>query len=259
MTNKLTIAFTRREAELYRSQGLLEEARQLYRQVLDETGTLGPSLAASLQEKISRLEDDLAELDVDLSEVVSERELCILRDGWGDAQSPADINTCAMALGSIGLCEAAIEEYRRLIRLQQPFVDYIEGLTDCLLLVYGPQAVAGAIDTIIAQDQPENAHPTGLRIAFAMELSRRGVDQQALSLYEAAQAIRPLPPQIEILAQRLRQRLQTKASQASPKAATARTENPGHQIKIRLAQRLARLRGLIRRLRQSKSGDAGNE
>jgi hypothetical protein len=31
MTNKLTIAFTRREAELYRSHGLLEEARQLYR------------------------------------------------------------------------------------------------------------------------------------------------------------------------------------------------------------------------------------
>ena len=42
MTNKLTIAFTRREAELYRSHGLLEEARQLYRQGMDEAGTLGP-------------------------------------------------------------------------------------------------------------------------------------------------------------------------------------------------------------------------
>ena len=63
MTNKLTIAFTRREAELYRSHGLLEEARQLYRQVMDEAGTLGPSLAASLQEKIRNLEDELAQLD----------------------------------------------------------------------------------------------------------------------------------------------------------------------------------------------------
>jgi hypothetical protein len=50
MTNKLTIAFTRQEAELYRSHGLLEEAHQLYRQVLDESTTLGPSLETSLQE-----------------------------------------------------------------------------------------------------------------------------------------------------------------------------------------------------------------
>ena len=257
MTNKLTIAFTRREAELYRSHGLLEEARLLYRQVLDEAGTLGPDLAASLQEKIGHLENELAQLDVDLSDVVSERELCILRDGWGDAQSPSDINTCAAALESIGLCEAAIEEYRKLIRLQQPFVDYIEGLTDCLMVVYGPQAVEGAIDAIIAQDQSKNAHPTGLRIAFAMELARRGADRQALSLYEAARAIRPLPPQIDTLARRLRERLKVKAAQAFTKESSGEPGNPAHQVKIRLARRLARLRGLIRRLRPSGSGGSG--
>ena len=207
MTNKLTIAFTRREAELYRSHGLLEEARQLYRQVMDEAGTLGPSLATSLQEKIRALEGELAELDVDLTDMVSERELCILREGWGDAQSPSDINTCAAALGSIGLYEAAIEEYRRLIRLEQPLVDYIRGLTECLLAVYTPETIEAEIEAIIARDQPEDAHPNILRIAFAMELAQRGVDRPALSLYEAAHRIRPLPDRIQAHVKALKNRL----------------------------------------------------
>jgi tetratricopeptide (TPR) repeat protein len=251
MTNKLTIAFTRREAELYRSHGLLEEARQLYRQVMDEAGTLGPSLAESLQEKIRKLEDELAELEVDLTDVVSERELCILRDGWGDAQSPSEISTCASALGSIGLYEASIEEYRKLIRLNQPFAEYIVGFTDSLLAVYTPETIKGEIDAIIDSDQPEEAHPIGLRIAFAMELSRRGLDRPALALYEAAQAIKPLPKKIDALVTALQKRLQTKEAQAPETKLSPVSEKPGHQLRIRLAHRLARLRGLIRRLRKS--------
>jgi tetratricopeptide (TPR) repeat protein len=251
MTNKLTIAFTRREAELYRSHGLLEEARQLYRQVLDEAGTLGPSLAESLQEKIRKLEDELAELDVDLSDVVSERELCILREGWGDAQSASDINTCAAALGSIGLYEAAIEEYRKLIRLQQPLADYIRELTECLLAVYTPELIEGEIEAIIARDQPEDAHPNVLRIAFAIELARRGADRPALSLYEAAHSIRPLPDRIEAHVKALKKRLKTHANQEQAPSAASRAGNPAYQLKVRLANRLARLRGLIRRLRKT--------
>lgn len=251
MTNKLTIAYCRREAELYRSHGLLEEARQLYCQVMDEAGTLGPSLAASLQDKVRKLEDELAELEIDLSEVVSERELCILRNGWGAAQSPPEINTCASALGSIGLYEASIEEYRKLIRLNQPFATYIEGFSDSLLAVHTPQSITRAIDAIIDSDQPEEAHPIGLRIAFAVALARRGVDRPALSLYEAARAIQPLPEKIDVSVKALRKRLLAKEAQIPENTVAPTSEKPGHQIRVRLAQRLARLRGLIRRLRKS--------
>ena len=250
MTNKLTIAFSRREAELYRSHGLLEEARQLYNQVLDEAGTLGPSLASSLQEKIRSLEDELAELEVDLTDVVSERELCILRDGWGDAQSASDIHTCAAALGNIGLYEAAIEEYRKLIRLNQPLADYLADLIDCLLAVYPPDAIEETIESIIDQDQPPATHPNGLRIAFAMELARRGFDRPALSLYETARSIKPLPKKIEALARALEKRLRSQPFRDAENTAGS-NGSPSHQLRVRLANRLARLRGLIRKLRKS--------
>jgi tetratricopeptide (TPR) repeat protein len=237
MANKLTIAFSRREAELYRSHGLLEEARQLYHQVLEESGALGPGLAESLQEKIRQLEDELAELDIDLSDVVSERELCILREGWGDAQSAADVRTCAAALGSIGLYEAAVEEYRKLIRLQQPLADYIAGLTDCLVAIYPQELIKDEIDAIVARDQPENTHPNVLRIAFAMELSRRGADSPALALYEAARAIHPLPVRIEAQVKALKERLKARPSKGPNPLAEVRGSSPAYLLKVRLANR----------------------
>jgi tetratricopeptide (TPR) repeat protein len=191
MTNKLTIAYTRREAELYRSHGLFEEAHQLYRQVLNESTTLGPSLATSLQENIGHLEKDLTGPDVDLSDVVSERELNIQREGWGDAYSPSDIGTCASALSSIGLYEAAIEEYGKLVRLNQPQADYIDGLTDCIIAVYAPETIGDAVEAIVARYQPPEAHPTGLRIGIAVALARRGLDQTALTLFQTARSIHP--------------------------------------------------------------------
>ncbi len=249
MTNKLTIAFTRREAELYRSHGLLEEAHQLYRQVLDESGVLGPSLTASLQEKIDRLEKDLTELDINLSGIVSERELNILREGWGDASSPSDISTCASALSSIGLHEAAIEEYGKLIHLNQPHADYIDGLTDSIVAAYAPEIIGDAVEAIVACYQPPEAHSTRLRIGIAVALARRGLDQQALTLFKSARAIQPLPVKVETFVNEIKMRRgQGEESIDSGLSAPTKEESNSRQIKIYFANRLAGLRELIRRL-----------
>ncbi len=211
MTNKLTIAFTRREAELYRSHGLVEEAQKLYREILDESTALGASLEASLQEKINTLEKELTELDIDLSEVVSEQELEILRQGWGDSQRPSDIKICASALNNIGLFEAAIEEYGKLIHLKLPFAEYLDGLTDCIAKTYAPERIADAVETIIARYMPQEVNPTGLIVGIAVRLTRQGLDQPALSLFQSARAIQPLPDKVEVFAKSIHNRFEQSA------------------------------------------------
>lgn len=246
MTNKLTIIFTRREAELYQSHGLLEEAHHLYRQVLDKSTPLGSSLAATLQEKIGQLEKELTEGEIDISDVVSKRELSILRESWGDAHSPSDIGICASALRSIGLYEAAIEEYGKLVRLNQAQADYIEGLTDCIVAVYAPEAIGNAIEAIVALYQPPEAHPTGLRIRIATALARRGLDQPALALFQSASAIRPLPDKVEIFAKRIQKRLGHSTDSIDSGLSTpVKEKGAARQLKSYLTNCLARLQKVI--------------
>ena len=113
------------------------------------------------------------------------------------------------------------------------------------------EMIKDEIDAIIARDQPENTHPNVLRIAFAMELSRRGADSPALTLYEAARAIHPLPVPIEAQAKALEKRLKARPSKDQNSLAEVRASSPAYLLKVRLANRLARLRGLIRGLRKS--------
>jgi tetratricopeptide (TPR) repeat protein len=247
MSNKLTIIFTRREAELYRSHGLLEEAHHLYRQLLDKSTSLGSSPAATLQEKIGQLEKELTEVEIDISKVISKRELSILRESWGDAHSPSDIGICAAALRNIGLYEAAIEEYGKLVRLNQPLADYIDGLTDCIVAVYAPETIGNAIEAIIALYQPPEAHPTGLRIGIAVALARRGLNQPALTLFQSASAIRPLPDKVEIFVKEIQERLEHTTDSIDSDLATPVTEKKGatRQLKNYLTNCLARLQRVI--------------
>ncbi len=246
MTNKLTIIFSRREAELYRSHGLLEEARHLYRQVLDKSTSLRSSQVAPLQEKIGQLEKELTEVDIDISDVVSERELSILRESWGDAHSPSDIGICASALRSIGLYEPAIEEYGKLMRLDQPQADYIDGLTDCIVAVYAPETIGNAIEAILALYQPPEAHPTGLRIGIAVALARRGQDLPALSLFQSASAIRPLPDRVEIFVKEIQKRLEHGTDSIDSGLSTpVKEKGVVRQLKSYLTNCLARLQRVI--------------
>lgn len=254
MTNKITIALTRREAELYRSHGLLEEAHKLYQKILDESTSLGSSLEASLQEKVGKLEKELSDLEIDLSEVISEQELDILRQGWGDSHSPTDIKICASALNNIGLYEAAIEEYGKLINLSQPAADYLDELTDCITKIYAPDTICNAVETIIDRYKPQEAKSTGLLVGIAARLSRRGLDQPALDLFQSARAIQPLPDKVEFFAKNIQKRYEQSKNSTDDNVSnptSAKEKGTTQQLKRCLANQIARLQGLIRRLRKA--------
>ncbi len=184
MGNKLTIAFTRREAELYRSQGLFEEAQQLYRDVLSNTDTLGVRLSKSLREQILTIEDELAALEVDLVDFVSDRDMNILKCSWRGADTTNDILTSATALGDIGLFAAGVEEYCKLIRRKLPVTHFIRGLTDCLLGIHSLDTIEDAIEQIIHQALSNDRNRILIRAAFAMDMERRGYNHTALRLYQ---------------------------------------------------------------------------
>jgi tetratricopeptide (TPR) repeat protein len=258
MGSKITIAFARREAELYRSQGLFEEAQQLYREVLDSSDTLGSRLVKSLRNQILKIEDELAAMEVDLVDYVSERDMQILKGSWRGANSPSDILPCATALGDIGLFEVGVEEYRKLIRLKLPVTDFVRGLTDCLLGIHSLDTIEGAIEQIINQDFPKGHKPVTLRAAFAVDMERRGYYRVALSLYEKLLKEAPRVHWVSISnrIKTLKSRMKTKthsveAIENTPSSQPADKSARFHRRLDRLRKQLHQLRAFMQRRRRA--------
>ncbi len=258
MGNKLTIAFTRREAELYRSQGLFEEAQQLYRDVLENTDALGGQLSKSLQNQILKIEDELAAMEVDLVDFVSARDMGILKRSWLGADSANDILTCATALGDIGLFEAGVEEYRKLIRRKLPVATFVRGLTDCLLGIHSLDTIEGALEQIMAQDFGNGRNPAVLRAAFALDMERRGYYPIALNLYKAL--LNEVPQsQWSKVARRIKAikaKMKTATAHPSKTEAVARCEPADKSARFRrrmgrLRKHLDQLRALVQRRQQA--------
>ena len=249
MGNKLTIAFTRREAELYRSQGLFEEAQQLYRDVLSNSDTLGGRLSRSLQLQIQKIEDELAALEVDLVDFVSDRDMNILKGSWRGADTANDILTCATALSDIGLFEAGVEEYCKLIRRRLPVTHFIRGLTDCLLGLHSLATIEDAIEEIIKQDFSSERNRITIRAAFALDMERRGYYRTALHLYQTL--LRKVPrSHWAVIARRMKsvkRKMKRQDSQAVKKNTPPSTA-PADQS-ARFQRRINRLRKHLHHLR----------
>lgn len=258
MGNKFTIAFTRREAELYRSQGLFEEAQQLYRDVLENSDALGGRLSKSLKNQILKIEEELEAMEVDLVDFVSERDMNILKGSWRGANSANDILTCATAFGDIGLFEAGVEEYRKLIRRKLPVAQFVRGLTDCLLGIHSLTTIENAIEQILAQDFSNSHNPTMLRAAFALDMERRGYHRIALNLYKAL--LKEVPrSHWTAVARRIKA---LKARMKAPSAHNAHAEATAssapadkaarfHRRVGRLRKHLDQLRALVQRRQQA--------
>ena len=258
MGNKLTIAFTRREAELYRSQGLFEEAQQLYRDVLDNSDALGGRLAKSPKNQILKIEEELEAMEVDLVDFVSERDMNILKGSWRGANSANDILTCATAFGDIGLFEAGVEEYRKLIRRKLPVAQFVRGLTDCLLGIHSLTTIEKAIEQILARDFSNGHNPATLRAAFALDMERRGYHRIAFNLYKAL--LKEVPRSHWTVVARRIKALKAKMKAPSPHNAQAEATASSapadkaarfHRRVGRLRKHLDQLRALVQRRQQA--------
>ncbi|MGD8241187.1 MAG: hypothetical protein PVF55_01295 [Desulfobacterales bacterium] len=249
MGNKLTIAFTRREAELYRSQGLFEEAQQLYRDVLSHADTLGGRLSKSLREQILTIEEELEALEVDLVDFVSDQDMCILKRSWRGADTTNDILTSATALGDIGLFAAGVEEYCKLIRRKLPVTRFIRGLTDCLLGLHALDTIEDAIEQIINRELPNGRIRITMRAAFALDMERRGYHLTALRLYH--KLLKEVPQtHWAAIARRIKALKAKMKAQVSQTAEGEKppTNKPANQS-ARFQRRIGRLRKHLHQLR----------
>ena len=123
MAGKINITSLIREAEVYRAQGLPEESRKTYLQVLgliqsDEHYSKNEELIHAVREKVKAVEKDLLESDqiADIPDLSQELQALISKlFSFSKNKEVAAIEGAA-ALAKFGQYQTALEEFQKLIK-----------------------------------------------------------------------------------------------------------------------------------------------
>ena len=136
-----------KEAEIYRSMGLLQESLSVYDEILatlskQETGRREIILKTVevLKKEIESQESHIPEISAEDISVI--QEAVVVDDQSGILEN-------AMAFKQLGLINEAVTEYERLFQPDYPIIKIIPDFVECLLkLVYPDEAAERALRTV---------------------------------------------------------------------------------------------------------------
>ncbi|MFP3928324.1 MAG: hypothetical protein ACLFUP_05410, partial [Desulfobacteraceae bacterium] len=167
-------------------------ARGVYEKLLAEYTELPPHTRERIQEKIQRIEDDLAEEEaMESINLTPEQEALLIQGGAEAGKEPQVVMEKASALLQAGETARALEEYGRLFKLGVPLERFISGVTACLLEIFPPEEIRSSADSLAADHDLGRQDKAKLHFKLGSRLEDKGLAKAALELYRSARATVP--------------------------------------------------------------------
>lgn len=190
------IASKIKEAEAYRSHGLVKESLDIYEQVLSITPDLDPDLQKEYEEKILVLKKEIEDID-QLDSVISSEDVAVFKDTWSPEEDAHVVLGSISAYKELGLHNEAIEEYMKLFKLDYPTVNFIPGLVESLFTVHSPSRVIDKAEKIISENNLTDDEKVEIEFILGLEMEKRNHNDLALELYQSVSDIKPDYPEIK--------------------------------------------------------------
>lgn len=139
MVGKLTTVLTKKEAEAYCSQGLHQEALQLYQKLLSSTPSLSDRFKGVIQDQMRSLKQEVQESHPNEGKILSAAEIQRIRKGWGANATEGDLLVCAQAFCQVGHYRDALPEIVKLLQNGCAMEKVAPLFADCLAHLYRPR------------------------------------------------------------------------------------------------------------------------
>jgi len=205
-----------KEAEIYYSQGLAEEALEAYKAILSSGFPLNGEQREMIQGRLRELEGITGEGGRDSKDAIELAEDVVLTtDGQTSEGNVQAILDGAFALRELGLYDEAINEYVKLFNLDYPAEKIVPEICKCLLRSSPPAKVKEDVSRIIDEYAGgEQAKAMG-KFRLGLEMEKINRPQYAMELYEEASALVPED-------ERIRERIDYLTKKHIPKKEKAR-------------------------------------
>ena len=190
-----------KEAETCHSMGMIQEAIDLYGEVLSLSSGEDNSGNGSIRSKIGNLRKELELREMAESQGLTAEDISLFRKNLSLHDDVPTILDGARALKELGLLDEAIVEYEKLLQFDFGKSDYskldyspaqivVDYLT-CLLETRQAQDVVKKGSKVIYQHNLNDKETAQIQTWLACEMEKREQRDQALELYETAAKIDP--------------------------------------------------------------------
>ncbi len=187
-SEKIDIESIIKEAEIYRSQGLLTESLEMYEKILSVSAKIDPNTQNAITKKIHQLKKEIEHQD---DPSISSQDISLLRETWVTRESADDILISVASFKELGLIKEAVEEYKKLFKLDYPTAEIIPKMAECLFEIHSPSKVIDQIEKIIVENNLSDQEKADINFMLGMEMKKKKHMDLALELFDSVKKIDP--------------------------------------------------------------------
>ena len=139
-----------KEADVYQSMGLPEEALKIYQHILLKGGGVDRKTREKAKEKILLLRKEISTRDqMDVGQI-SHENIDRIKEAVSNHGGIQGVLDKAEAFKELGLYREAVEEYQKLFRVNYPKKELVAEISGCLLGRYPPSDAVHKVVSIIS-------------------------------------------------------------------------------------------------------------
>ena len=180
-----------KEAEVYFTMGLFDEALGIYTQLAALDSEIDKDNLKVINERIDELKEKIAQDDKSMPPGMSSKHVEIAKQELTSAGTVEETLHSASALKELGLIEEATAQYESLLAMDCPPEIIVPDLTACLLKTLSPGKIIEKFDSLAAQDSLDSRKKAEIKFVLGIEMEKDGHKDLALELFKNASSLDP--------------------------------------------------------------------
>ena len=185
-TIQMSVAAKVKEAEAYRSMGLLDDSLVIYEQVLSSEQEIDNGTKDTIEEKISEIKNEIEDLIKSDMQSVSDEDIAFFKNKLSITEDIPHTIDSAAAFKELGLFKEALAEYEKLLQKDYPWHDIIPDIATCLLKCCGPSEIVKHTQDMVNDKDIDNTDKGEMIFRLALEMEKRDLKTLADELYKSA-------------------------------------------------------------------------
>ena len=179
-----------KEAEIYRSMGLLKESLSIYDEILSAVPEHETHTLQTIKKSIQGLMMEIEGLKTEIPEI-SQENISIIEEVISTDGNALEILNNAEAFKELGLIKEAVAEYEKLFELDYPAIKIIPDFVESLLGLVSPNDAVEKVEQTLSKLSLEARQLAQIKYSIGLQLEHNGNKDLAVNQFKSASEIDP--------------------------------------------------------------------